>query len=62
MTVLSKDDVKAISKAVDPDIQDPDLSGITGFLTAIVEAVDDTNPPGFESVEPLLIILPKEVS
>ena len=60
MTDLSKDDVKAMGKAVGLDIQDTDLSEVTEVLNAIIEAIDDIDVPGLESVEPLPIILPKE--
>ena len=60
MTDLSKDDVKAMGKAVGLDIQDTDLSEVTEVLNAIIEAIDDIDVPGLESVETLPIILPKE--
>tara|TARA_B100001013_G_C24543861_1_gene415755 strand:- start:453 stop:641 length:189 start_codon:yes stop_codon:yes gene_type:complete len=62
MTDLSKDDVKAMGKAVGLDIQDTDLSEVTEVLNAIIESIDDIDVPGLESVEPLPIILPKEAS
>lgn len=62
MTDLSKDDVKSMGKAVGLDIQDTDLSEVTEVLNAIIEAIDDIDVPGLESVEPLPIILPKEAS
>ena len=60
MTDLSKDDVKAMGKAVGLDIEGTDLSEVTEVLNAIIEAIDDIEVPGLESVEPLPIILPKE--
>jgi len=62
MTDLSKDDVKAMGKAVGLDINDPDLAEVTEVLNAIIESIDEINPPGLEAVEPLPIILPKEGS
>ena len=62
MTDLSKDDVKAMGKAVGLDIKDPDIAEVTEVLNAIIESIDEINPPGLESVEPLPIILPKEGS
>ncbi len=62
MTDLSKDDVKAMGKAVGLDINDPDLAEVTEVLNAIIESIDEINPPGLESVEPLPIILPKKGS
>ncbi len=60
MTDLSKDDVKAMGKAVNLDIAEEDLAEVTEVLNAIIESIDEINPPGLESVEPLPIILPKE--
>lgn len=62
MTDLSKSDVRAMGKAVGLDIKDPDLGEVTQVLNAIIEAVDEIDVPGLESVEPLPIILPKEKS
>ncbi len=60
MTDLSKDDVRAMGKAVSLDIGDQDLAEVTEVLNAIIESIDEINPPGLESVEPLPIILPEE--
>ena len=60
MTDLSKDDVKALGKAVNLDIGGTDLAEVTEVLNAIIEAIDDIDVPGLESVEPLPIILPTE--
>ena len=60
MTDLSKDDVSAMGRAVGFNIEDPDLSEVTEVLNAIIESMDEINPHGLESVEPLPIILPKE--
>jgi Asp-tRNA(Asn)/Glu-tRNA(Gln) amidotransferase C subunit len=60
VTDLSKDDVRAMGKAVSLDIGDQDLAEVTEVLNAIIESIDEINPPGLESVEPLPIILPEE--
>ena len=60
MTDFSKDDVKALGKAVNLDISGTDLAEVTEVLNAIIEAIDDIDVPGLESVEPLPIILPTE--
>ena len=60
MTDLSKDDVRAMGKAVGLDIGDQDLAEVTEVLNAIIESIDEINPPGLETVEPLPIILPEE--
>ena len=60
MTDLSKDDVRALGKAVNLDISGTDLAEVTEVLNAIIEAIDDIDVTGLESVEPLPIILPTE--
>ncbi|MBM3925941.1 MAG: hypothetical protein FJ320_08140 [SAR202 cluster bacterium] len=58
MTDLSKNDVKAMGKAVGLDIKEPDLSEVTEVINAIIEAVDEINPPGLDAIEPLPVIPP----
>ena len=55
---LTKDEVRAMGHAVGLEIQDPELTEVMYSLNAILEALDEINPPGLESVEPLPIILP----
>lgn len=59
MAELSNDDIKALGRAVDLDIQEPDLSQVAYSLNAILEAMDQIDIPGLNSVEPLPIILPE---
>jgi Asp-tRNA(Asn)/Glu-tRNA(Gln) amidotransferase C subunit len=58
MADLTKDEVKALGHAVGLEIQDPELTEVTYSLNALLESLDEINPPGLESVEPLPIILP----
>ena len=58
MADLTKDEVRALGHAVGLEIQDPDLSEVTHSLNALLGALDEINPPGLDSVEPLPIILP----
>ena len=58
MADLTKDEVKAMGHAVGLEIQDPELTEVTYSLNAILEALDEINPPGLENVEPLPILLP----
>ena len=58
MPDLSKDEVKALGHAVGLEIQDPELTEVTYSLNALLESLDQINPPGLDSVEPLPIILP----
>ena len=57
MTDLTPVDTKALGRAVNIDLQEPYLSEVTEMLNAIIEAVDEIDYPGLESVEPLPIIL-----
>ena len=58
MADLTKDEVKALGHAVGLEIQDPELTEVTYNLNALLEALDEINPPGLAEVEPLPIILP----
>ena len=58
MPDLTKDEVKALGHAVGLEIQDPELTEVTYNLNALLEALDEINPPGLSEVEPLPIILP----
>ena len=55
---LNKDEIRAMGKAVGLDIQAPELTEVMYSLNALLEALDQINPPGLDSVEPLPIILP----
>ena len=58
MADLTKDEVKALGHAVGLEIQDPELTEVTYNLNALLEALDEINPPGLAEVEPLPIIMP----
>jgi Asp-tRNA(Asn)/Glu-tRNA(Gln) amidotransferase C subunit len=58
MADLTKDEVIALGHAVGLEIQDPDLTEVTYSLNALLQSLDQINPPGLDSVEPLPIILP----
>lgn len=60
MPDLTKDDIKSMAKAVGLDIKEPHLSEVTYNINALKELLDDLNPPGLESVEPLPIIHPSQ--
>ena len=55
---LSKDEVVALGHAVGLEIQAPELTEVMYSLNALLESLDQINPPGLDSVEPLPIILP----
>ena len=58
MADLTKDEIRALGHAVGLEIQDPELTEVMYSLNALLEALDQINPPGLENVEPLPIILP----
>lgn len=58
MADLKKDEIRALGHAVGLEIEEPELTEVMYSLNAILEAMDEINPPGLEDVEPLPIILP----
>jgi hypothetical protein len=60
MPSLSNEDIQALGRAVSLDIEEPDLSQVTYSLNAMLEAMDEIDLPGLNSVEPLPIIPPYE--
>ena len=58
MNDLTKEDVMALGRAVGLEIPTPELIEVTHSLNALLEALDDINPPGLDSIEHLPIILP----
>ena len=62
MSPLSNDDIHAMGRAVDLEIQEPDLSQVAYSLNAMLEAMDEIDLPGLNSVEPLPIIPPYDAA
>ncbi len=60
MPDLTKDEIRALGHAVGLEIQDPELTEVAYSLNALLEALDEINPPGLDDVEPLPIILPPQ--
>ncbi len=58
MVDLTKEEVRALGRAVGLEIRDPDLAEVTYSLNAMLEAMDGINIAALEKVEPLPIILP----
>ena len=58
MADLTKDEIRALGHAVGLEIQDPELTEVMYSLNALLEALDQINPTGLDSVEPLPIIMP----
>ena len=59
MVELSNEDVKALARAVNLEIQEPELTHVAYSLNAILEAMDNIDIPSLNAVEPLPIILPE---
>ena len=62
MSSLTNEEVLAIARAVDLEINEPDLTQVRYSLNAILEAMDQVDIPGLNSQEPLPIIPPQEDS
>lgn len=58
MADLTKDEIRAMGKAVGLNIEDPELTEVMYSLNALLESLDAINPEGLNDVEPLPIILP----
>jgi len=58
MSDLTREEVSALGHAVGLEIPDPELTEVTYSLNALLEALNEINPPGLDAVEPLPIILP----
>ena len=56
MPELNDDEIRALARAVDLDIQDSDMEDVKHSLNAMLEAMDKVNPEGINSVEPLPIV------
>ena len=59
MSELNEDEIRALAKAVNIEIQDSDVTDISYSLNAMLEAIDGINPEGISAIEPLPIILEK---
>ena len=60
MSSLTNEEVQAMAKAVDLDIDEPDLTQVRLSLNAILEAMSEVDIPGLNAQEPLPIIPPQE--
>ena len=58
MPDLTKDEVKALGRAVGLEIDEPELTEVAYSLNAMLESLHAINPPGLDGVEPLPIIIP----
>ena len=58
MKELTNDEVRGLGHAVGLEIQEPELTEVAISLNALLEALDNINPPGLDEIEPLPILLP----
>lgn len=58
MVDLTREEVIALGHAVGLEIQDPELAEVTYSLNALLEALEQINPPDLDDIQPLPIILP----
>ncbi|MDP6073018.1 MAG: hypothetical protein QGG34_15930 [SAR202 cluster bacterium] len=56
MQELTNDDIRALAKAANLNIDDPELTDVNYSLNAMLEAMDAIDVPGVNAVEPLAII------
>ena len=57
MSELNEDEIRTLAKSVSLDIKDSDITDVAHRLNAMLEAIDQINSEGINSVEPLPIIL-----
>ena len=57
MSELNEDEIRALAKSVSLDIKHSDIKAVAYSLNAMLEAIEQINPEGINSVEPLPIIL-----
>ena len=57
MSELNEDEIRALAKSFIVDIKDSDITDVAYSLNAMLEAIEQINPEGINSVEPLPIIL-----
>lgn len=62
MSNLTNEEVRAIARAVDLKIEEPELTQVRYSLNAIIDAMGRIDVPGLNTQEPLPIIPPQEDS
>ena len=60
MPELNDDEIRALAKAVNLELQCSDLKDINYSLNSMIEAVESINPEGINGIEPLPIVLPSK--
>tara|TARA_Y100000758_G_C15914961_1_gene372928 strand:- start:345 stop:557 length:213 start_codon:yes stop_codon:yes gene_type:complete len=61
MTDLTKEEVRSLGKAAGIELQEPHLTEVTYNINALRELLDQVQPEGLETVEPLPIIHPYDL-
>ncbi len=56
MQELTNDDIRALAKAANLNIDDPELTDVNYSLNAMLEAMAAIDVPGVNAVEPLAVI------
>ena len=57
MVELTDDDIRVLTKAVNLDVQESDITDVKHSLNAMLEAIERINPEGINGIEPLPVIL-----
>ena len=56
MADLNNDEIRALAKAVDLTLQEPELSQVTHSLNAMLDEMAKINPPGFNLEEYVAVV------
>ena len=56
MADLNDDEIRALAKAVDLTLQEPELSQVTHSLNAMLDEMAKINPPGFNLEEYVAVV------
>ena len=56
MADLNNDEIRALAKAVDLTLQEPELSQVTHSLNAMLDEMSKINPPGFNLEEYVAVV------
>ena len=62
MADLTKDEIKRLGRSVGIEIRDSQLEEVGYYLNGLRDLMDDLEPDGVDSVEPLAVIPPHKRS
>ena len=60
MPELNDNEIRALAKAVNVELQFSDMKDINYRLNQMIEAVESITPEGINSIEPLPIVIPSK--